>query len=867
MSIQPEKLTHKTQEALAEAQSSAVSRGHSQLEPTHVFQALLKDEQGLTYNVFQKAGVSLERFKKEIGQRVEKYPSVSGSGSGQLYASASFNKLFAQAQKEMESLKDEYVSVEHLLLAAASKALKDSEIGSIFNTFQLSHKKLLEILTKIRGSHRVTDQSPENKYQALEKFGRDLTKDAQEQKLDPVIGRDDEIRRTMQILSRRTKNNPVLIGSPGVGKTAVVEGLARRIASGDVPEGLKDKKLIALDMGALVAGAKYRGEFEERLKSVIKEVSDSNGQIILFIDELHLLVGAGKTEGAMDASNLLKPALARGELRCIGATTLDEYRENIEKDAALERRFQKTLVDEPSLGETVSILRGLKERYEVHHGIAVRDAALVAAAQLSDRYITDRFLPDKAIDLVDEACARIRMEAQSRPEAIDNLERRILQLEIEREALKKESDPASQDRLKQAEKELADLKHESSELKALWEKEKTELSSSQQIRQELEQARLELEKAEKEYNHEKAAELRYGKIPELEKKIEQKLETEQSSDGSSSRRLLKEEVTEEDIAEVVSRATGIPVSKMLEGEHEKLLSMEAYLSKRVVGQNSAIESISNAVRRSRAGLSDPKRPIGSFLFLGPTGVGKTETAKSLAEFLFDDEQAMIRIDMSEYMEKHAVARLIGAPPGYVGYEQGGALTEAVRRKPYSVILLDEIEKAHPEVFNIFLQILDDGRLTDSHGHLVNFSNSVIIMTSNVGSQIILGESDEAKRESKVLEALRGVFKPEFLNRIDDIVVFKALAQEQIKSIVEIQLEELKKKLEEKQIELRVSDEALDHLAKRGFDPDYGARPLRRLIQKEIENPLSLKLIEGQFGAESVFLLTVDKGALKIQMPN
>lgn len=867
MSIQPEKLTHKTQEALAEAQNSAVSSGHSQLEPTHVFQALLKDEQGLTSTVLEQAGVSIDRLKRDIEERIKRYPSVSGSGAGQIYASASFNKLFAQAQKEMESLKDEYVSVEHLLLAAASSSLKDSEIGSIFDSIQLSHKKLLEILTKIRGSHRVTDQSPENKYQALEKFGRDLTQDAQDQKLDPVIGRDEEIRRTMQILSRRTKNNPVLIGPPGVGKTAVVEGLARRIASGDVPEGLKDKKLIALDMGALVAGAKYRGEFEERLKSVMKEVTDSNGQILLFIDELHLLVGAGRTEGAMDASNLLKPALARGELRCIGATTLDEYRENIEKDAALERRFQKTLVDEPSVGETISILRGLKERYEVHHGIAVRDTALVAAAQLSDRYVTDRFLPDKAIDLVDEACARIRMEAQSRPEAIDNLERKILQLEIEREALKKESDPASQDRLKQAEKELADLKHESSELKALWEKEKTELSSSQQVRQELEQARLELEKAEKEYNHEKAAELRYGKIPELEKQIEQKLETEQSCESSNSRRLLKEEVTEEDIAEVVSRATGIPVSKMLEGEHEKLLSMESYLSKRVVGQDAALQSISNAVRRSRAGLSDPKRPIGSFLFLGPTGVGKTETAKSLAEFLFDDEQAMIRIDMSEYMEKHAVARLIGAPPGYVGYEQGGALTEAVRRKPYSVILLDEVEKAHPEVFNIFLQILDDGRLTDSHGRIVNFSNTVIIMTSNVGSQIILGESDETKRESKVLEALRAVFKPEFLNRIDDIVVFKALAAEQIKSIVEIQLEELKKKLEGKQIELRVSDEALEHLTKRGFDPNYGARPLRRLIQKEIENPLSMKLIEGQFGAGSVFLLTVDKGELKIQLPN
>ncbi|HEX2385428.1 MAG TPA: ATP-dependent chaperone ClpB, partial [Candidatus Binatia bacterium] len=739
-------------------------------------------------------------------------------------------------------LKDEYVSVEHLLMAMAAD---DGETGKIFREFGITKDKILQALVDIRGSQRVTDQNPEEKYQALQKYSRDLTDLARKGKLDPVIGRDEEIRRVIQVLSRRTKNNPVLIGEPGVGKTAIVEGLALRIINGDVPETLKDKRLVALDMGALVAGAKYRGEFEERLKAVLKEVTESSGQIILFIDELHTLVGAGAAEGAMDASNMLKPALARGELRCIGATTLDEYRKRIEKDPALERRFQPVLVQEPSVEDTIAILRGLKERYEVHHGVRITDGAIVAAATLSNRYITDRFLPDKAIDLIDESAARLRIEIDSLPTEIDEIERRVMQLEIERQALKRESDRASRERLERVEKEIAELRAQSDELKAHWKQEKEVIQRIRERKEKIEQTKVEEQQAQRKGDLNRAAELRYGVLTQLQKELE--AENKKLEELQKNRKMLKEEVDAEDIAEVIAKWTGIPVSKMLEGEVQKLLQMEQRLKQRVVGQDPAVQAVANAVRRARAGLQDPNRPIGSFIFLGPTGVGKTELTRALAEFLFDDEQAMVRLDMSEFMEKHSVARLIGAPPGYVGYEEGGYLTEAVRRRPYSVVLFDEIEKAHPDVFNVLLQILEDGRLTDGQGRTVDFKNTVIIMTSNLGSQFITDVSDRKEMERRVMAALQQAFKPEFLNRIDEVVIFNPLGREEIKHIVEIQLKRLERLLADRKISVDVTDAAKALLAERGYDPVYGARPLKRTIQRMIQDPLALKILDGAFG--------------------
>jgi ATP-dependent Clp protease ATP-binding subunit ClpB len=838
-----DKLTIKSQEALQSAQTLAERRTHQAIDVEHLLMALLGQKEGVVLSLLQKLGVPAGSIFEKLQKALDRFPQVTGGAAGQTFITPRLKKAIEGAEAAAGSLKDDYVSAEHLLLAAVDD---EGEAGRILRESGVSKDSILKALVDIRGAQRITDPNPEEKYQALERYSRDLTDLARKGKLDPVIGRDDEIRRVIQVLSRRTKNNPVLIGEPGVGKTAIVEGLALRIVNGDVPESLKEKRLVALDMGALVAGAKYRGEFEERLKAVLKEVTEASGQIILFIDELHTLVGAGAAEGAMDASNMLKPALARGELRCVGATTLDEYRKRVEKDPALERRFQPILVGEPSVEDTIAILRGLKERYEVHHGVRITDGAIVAAATLSHRYISDRFLPDKAIDLIDEAASRLRIEIDSMPTEIDEVERKILQLEIERQALKREADKASKERLGRVEREIQTLRSSSEELKAHWKKEKEAIQKIRSLKEKIEATKVEEQQAQRSGDLNRAAELRYGVLTQLNKELE--AENEKLIALQKDTKMLKEEVDAEDVAEVVAKWTGIPVSKMLEGEIQKLLKMEDRLKVRVIGQDRAIEVVSNAVRRARAGLQDPNRPIGSFIFLGPTGVGKTELCRALAEFLFDDEQAMIRLDMSEFMEKHSVARLIGAPPGYVGYEEGGYLTEGVRRRPYSVVLFDEIEKAHPDVFNALLQILDDGRMTDGQGRTVDFKNTVIIMTSNVGSQYIqdLGEKDRNEMERTVTAALRAAFKPEFLNRIDEVVVFNSLGRNEIKQIVEIQLRRLERMLAERKMSLEVTDRAKEFLAEKGYDPVYGARPLKRTIQRLIQDPLALKILQGEF---------------------
>ncbi len=836
-----DKFTLKSQELIENAQSLASQHHHPQIEPEHLLVAMLSEKEGVAKSILRKLGISPDAVVQATMLLFDKMPHVSGAA--ETYISSKTKTVLETASNEATKMKDQYVGIEHILLAIAEA--KESEAAAIVNHQGITRESILKVLIEIRGTQRITDPNPEEKYQALDKFSRDLTDFARLGKLDPVIGRDDEIRRIVQVLSRRTKNNPVLIGEPGVGKTAIVEGLAQRIIAGDVSETLKNRRLVALDMGALVAGAKYRGEFEDRLKAVIKEVENAEGEVILFIDELHTLVGAGASAGAVDASNMLKPALARGTLRCVGATTLNEYRKYIEKDAALERRFQPVMVLEPTVEDTISILRGLKEKYEVHHGVRIKDSAILAAASLSNRYISDRFLPDKAIDLIDECASKLRIEIDSMPVEIDEIQRKITQIEIEREALKKETDPASKERLAKLETDLAAMQEEITEMKAHWQNEKDMIQTIRTIKEQLEQVGIEEQKAEREGDLARVAELRYGEATDLKKRLDKAnltLETFQNE-----RKMLKEEVDDEDVAEVISRWTGIPVSKMLEGEKEKLIRMEALLGERVIGQNEAISAVSNAVRRARSGLQDPNRPIGSFIFMGPTGVGKTELAKALAEFIFDSEQAIVRVDMSEYMEKHSVSRLIGAPPGYVGYEEGGYLTESIRRRPYSVVLFDEIEKAHPEVFNVLLQILDDGRMTDGHGRTVDFKNTIIIMTSNVGSQWIQTHtaSERLEMEERVTEALRASFKPEFLNRIDEIIIFDNLTPEQIAQIVEIQMVRLGQRLAEKNIRLDLQKSVKAFLATKGYDPVYGARPLKRALQQYIENPLAMEILNGE----------------------